>query len=165
VKAAMLSFFASLIAGCGAATAAAGACAAPAQIEVAIESGPLLNPDAEGRALPTEVRLYRVRDAAVFETVGFDSVWQSDTEALGDAMLGVDSLTLYPGETTNGSIAPEPDARAIVAMAIVRQPAGRTWRTAIDVGDLPCGTVAQVRLRLDEFRIERTSLGSEEGPE
>ena len=67
---------------CGAAPLAGAVCETPAAIEVALESGPLLNPDAAGRALPTEVRLYRLRDAAAFETVAFDAIWQSDAAAL-----------------------------------------------------------------------------------
>lgn len=148
--------------GCGAAPMAPSACETPATIEVALESGPLLNPDAAGRALPTEVRLYRLRDAAAFETVAFDTVWQSDTDALGDALLGVDSLTLYPGEATTGAIAPGSDAHALVAMAIVRQPAGHTWRTIIELADLPCGSSSRLRLRVDEYRIERASVASGE---
>ncbi len=148
------------LSGCGAAPAATLACETPATIEVAVEAGPLLNPDAEGHALPTEVRLYRVRDASAFATLPFETVWQSDAEALGDALLGVDSITLYPGEAS-GALVPSHDARALVAMAIVRQPAGHTWRTIIDLADLPCGATSHVRLRVDEYRIERASSGED----
>jgi type VI secretion system protein VasD len=153
--------FVGALSACGAAPAPS-ACETPAILDVAIESGPLLNPDAEGRALPTEVRLYRVRDASVFETLSFDAVWQSDADALGDALVGVESVTLYPGETTHGAIAPGDDARALVAMAVVREPAGHTWRTIVDVAHLPCGASAQVRLRVDEYRIESTPVAAGE---
>lgn len=151
-----------LASGCGASPVVGAVCEVPASIEIAVESGPLLNPDASGRPLPTEVRLYRVRDASAFDTLTFDAVWRSDAEALGAAMLGVDAITVYPGETATSAVAPEPDARAIVAMAIVREPAGHTWRTVVAVDDLRCGAPARVRLRVDEYRIERASLASQE---
>lgn len=151
-----------LASGCGATPSAGTVCALPASIEVAVESGPLLNPDASGRPLPTEVRLYRVRDTTPFETVTFEALWQSDADALGASLLGVESVTVYPGETTTSTIVPEPEAQAIVAMAIVREPAGRTWRTVVDVESMACGASAHLRLRVDEYRIERTSLASEE---
>ena len=160
-NAVLLALCAISLVGCGSAPLAASVCERPGTIAVAIESGPLLNPDEEGRALPTEIRLYRLRDANVFETVPFEAIWQDDV-ALGDALLGVDSLTLYPGESIADSIVPEADAQVMVAMAVVRQPAGRTWRTIIDVGSLPCRASAQVRLRVDEYRIERASVSTGE---
>ncbi len=140
------------------ATLPSAVCEAPALVDVAVESGPLLNPDADGHALPTEVRLYTLRDASAFDTVAFEPVWESDADALGDAMLEVQSLTLYPGETAHGSVVPGAETHALVAMAIVRQPAGQTWRAVVDVSELPCGARSRVRLRVDEYRIERASI-------
>lgn len=149
------------LSGCVRGPEAPSSCERPGTLEVALESGALLNPDAEGHALPTEVRLYRLRQPRAFETVAFDAIWQSETEALGDALVGSDSLTLYPVETARTELLLGPDVTALAAVAIVRQPAGRTWRAVVPVEALPCGARASVRFHVDEYRIERAARAPE----
>jgi type VI secretion system VasD/TssJ family lipoprotein len=155
VAAALTSVSASTLAGCATAPAVGGACERPATLRVAIAAGPLLNPDDTGTPLPTEVRLYQLRDAARVEGLAFDDVWRDGDAALGDARVSTQVITVYPGEPAEGALAASPDAHALAAVAIVRQPAGHAWRVVVPLDDVPCGAAATITLRVDEYRIER----------
>lgn len=145
---------AALAGGCAEALPVAAACERPAALTVTLASGPLLNPDESGAPLPTEIRVHEVRDSSRFESAVFDEAWQP-AGALAESIVSTQSVTLYPGETASLTLTPADDARALVGVAIVRQPAGRTWRVVVPVETLACGAHASLALRVDEYRIER----------
>lgn len=151
-----------VLSGCAPSAVLPGACERPASLRVAITAGPLLNPDAAGTPLPTEVRLYQVRDRARVEGLAFDDVWQDGDAALGDALVSTEVLTLYPGEPAEAALEASPEAQALAAVAIVRQPAGRAWRVIVPL-DAACGSTASITLRVDEYRIEREGALGETG--
>ncbi len=131
-------------------------CEAPAQVHVTLASGALLNPDTSGAPLPTEVRIVGLRDPGAFENVSFDEAW-TPPAPLADTIVATESVTLYPGESAALDVHPSADTRSLAAVAIVRRPAGRTWRVLVPVAALPCGSAATLALRVDEYRIERTT--------
>ena len=151
-----LLLFCALLPGCAEALPPATACQAPAEVRVTLSSGSLLNPDESGVALPTEIRVLALRDATLFENSTFDDAW-APVAPLADAILSEQSTTLYPGETAEVAITPTPETRALVGIAIVRRPAGRTWRVIVPVEALPCGASATLPLHVDEYRIERAT--------
>src|SRR5205823_1456737 len=103
-----------------------------------------------------EVRVHELRDPALFENAAFEDAWRAEGP-LGEAMVSTQSVTLYPGETAAVSLTPSAEARALVGIAIVRRPAGRTWRVIVPMEALPCGASASLALRVDEYRIERAT--------
>lgn len=145
---------ATLLLGCAEALPAAATCEAPAEITVHVASGMLLNPDESGVPLPTEIRIHEINDTALFESALFEDAWEP-SGPLGESIVSTRTVTLYPGETVDAAWTPSPDARALVGVAIVRRPAGHTWRVIVPVDALPCGSNAAVALRVDEYRIER----------
>lgn len=160
-----------LSAGCASGPEPRPECAAAAPIALTIDASPRMNPDAGGHALPTELRLYQVRDARALDAASFDDVWRDASAVLGDALLSEESLTLYPGDRLERELRPEDEATSIVAVVIVRQPAGRTWRAVVPMtrtsaSGEACPTLrpGRVLLRLDEYRVEaitpRTSSSS-----
>lgn len=148
-------------AGCASAPEPRPECGDPEPIALTIEATPRLNPDAEGRALPTELRVYQLRDAGALDTASFEDVWQSAETVLGESLVSTESLTIYPGERLERALRPARDTAAIVAVVIVRQPAGRTWRAVVPMthpetgGELcPAIEPGRIRLRLDDYRVE-----------
>ncbi|AKF08818.1 type VI secretion system lipoprotein TssJ [Sandaracinus amylolyticus] len=136
-------------------------CGDPAPIALTIEATPRMNPDAEGRALPTELRLYQVRDASALEMASFEDVWQDAATVLGDALVSEETLTVYPEARLTRELHPSPEAQAIVAVVIVRQPAGRTWRAVVPMTrserseeSCPALEPGRLLLRLDDYRVE-----------
>lgn len=151
----------SLGAACAGGPEARPECAPPSPIALTIEATPRLNPDAEGHALPTELRLYQVSEASALDMASFEDVWESPADVLGPALLSEESLTIYPGERVQRSLRPEDEAIAIVAVVIVRQPAGRTWRAVVPMSrrnasedSCPVLDPGRLLLRLDDYRIE-----------
>lgn len=140
--------------GCAEALPPSSVCERPAALDVSLVSGPLLNPDASGVPLPTEVRVLALRDAAPLASATFDDAWQP-SGALEAAIVSTQAVTLYPDEQTHLALAPDAEVHALAALAIVREPAGRTWRVVVPVEELPCGASATLALRVDEYRIER----------
>lgn len=161
-RASLLALFLALAApACGGAPDTPAACGDPPPLALAIEATPRLNPDAEGRALPTELRIYQLRDPSPLETASFEDVWQSAESVLGESLVSTETLTLYPGERLERALRPAADTAAIVAVVIVRQPAGRTWRAVVPMtrserGGERCPSTepGRVLLRLDDYRIE-----------
>jgi type VI secretion system VasD/TssJ family lipoprotein len=145
--------------GCASTLAPAAACETPARIDITLASGALLNPDEAGDALPTEIRVLELRDATLFENTSFDDAF-APIPPLADLVVATQSITLYPGETAALVVAPSADTRAIVGIAIVRRPAGRTWRVIVPIEALPCGLDAPLPLLVDEYRIERVATES-----
>jgi hypothetical protein len=47
-----------------------------------------------------------------------------------------------------------------VGVAIVRRPAGRTWRVIVPIDASRCGSDAPLPLLVDEYRIERVATES-----
>jgi type VI secretion system protein VasD len=150
----VITLLALLTIGCAEALPASSACTAPASIDVRLASGPLLNPDESGAPLPTEVRVHQVRDATRFDNALFEDAFHLEG-ALAESVIASETTTLYPGENATLAMTPSPDATAIVGMAVVRRPAGRTWRVIVPVTALPCGEHVALALRVDEYRIER----------
>lgn len=152
---------ASLALGCASTPEPRPECGDPPPIALTIEATPRMNPDAEGRALPTELRLYQVRDASALEMSSFEDVWQDAPTVLGDALLSEETLTVYPDDRLTRELRPSPEAQAIVAVVIVRQPTGRTWRAVVpmtraEASEESCPALEPGRLllRLDDYRIE-----------
>ena len=155
MRGALLAAAAMTLSACAEVTPPSAACESPAELAVTLTSGALLNPDESGSPLPTEVRVHQVRDAAPFDNVPFDDAWAM-SDAISGAVITTQTTTLYPGEMATVALTPNPEAIALVGMAVVRRPAGRTWRVIVPLDALPCGQHVRVALRVDEYRIERS---------
>lgn len=155
--------------GCASSPETREPCVLPSPIAITIEGSPRINPDAEGRALPTEVRIYQLRDATVFDMAAFEEIWSDAANVLQGALVSEETLTLYPGERLERRVQPSDDAAALVGVAIVREPRGRTWRAIVPIirrtpSDSSCPVLepSRIAFRLDDYRIEamtpRTNL-------
>lgn len=152
---------AALHAGCASSPETRQDCPDAPPIALTIEATDELNPDDDGVALATELRIYQVRDSAALEMASFEEVWQDAAAALGDALVSEETLTVYPGSRLERALRPDPETTAIVGVVIVRQPAGRTWRALVPITTTAAGpqtcpgpAPTRFRLRLDGYRIE-----------
>ncbi len=98
-----------------------------------IEATDRLNPDEDGRPLPTKVRIYQLANIGAMETATFEEIWEHDADTLGDAMLGMDEVWIYPESRMNRQFERNPEANYIVGVAIVRRPTGVSWRTILEL--------------------------------
>jgi type VI secretion system protein VasD len=156
----------SVISGCGAA-AIPPTCQVPKAVELEIETSDRVNADAEGRSLPTIVRVYQLTDLSVLQMSAFEDIWEHAKETLGAALAAVEEFTTYPGQVVVRHFDRNDKADYLVGVAIFRNPVGSTWRTIQEFplpGD-PCKDkhdkkaapkLADLRVRmfLEDYRIE-----------
>jgi type VI secretion system protein VasD len=122
----------------------------PGPVRLQIQAGARLNPDDGGHALPTIVRVYQLRSAAKARTVELTELLRDPKEALGEDLLTTEELLLSPGQTVERTLTREPEARAVLVAAVVRRPAGVSWRDVIELSRAKTKTLAYV---LEEYRL------------
>jgi type VI secretion system VasD/TssJ family lipoprotein len=92
-----------------------------------------VNLDENGDPLPTVVRLYQLKTIGAMEQASFDDIWENATDTLGESLVSVDELVMYPGQSETRNLERDPTAFYIVAMAGVRRPQGQSWRTIMSL--------------------------------
>jgi type VI secretion system protein VasD len=160
---------AATLAGCG--SSRPNLCQLSDTSPLVVEASDRLNPDANGRSLPTIVRLYQLRDVGALEQASFQEVWRTPEEALGESLISVDELTIYPDQTIRRGLDRDPDANYLVGMGIFRTPVGSTWRSVLTLpaprsesqcaaaqgqadGEAAVPPVAHVTFFMEDNRIE-----------
>jgi type VI secretion system VasD/TssJ family lipoprotein len=142
-------------------------CKVPKAVELEIETSDRVNLDSDGRALPTQLRLYQLTELSFLQMATFDDIWQRAKETLGATLVAVEELTTYPGQVMVRRFDRNEKADYLVGVAIFRNPIGATWRTIQEFplpGD-PCKEHddadfapeykdLRVRMFLEDYRIE-----------
>lgn len=129
-------------------------------LRVVLTATSRLNPGEKGEALATVVRLYQLKDVNKLVGVGFDDLLDHDKDTLGEDFVGVQEVTLNPGERLEPAVTRNAQANYLLAVALFRQPAGTTWKASKRLSppnpqfcsNNPGDGI--VRLALDENRIE-----------
>ena len=127
---------------------------------VTLSAGDRLNADSSGAARPVQVRLYLLKNDARLKNAKFDEVWQGDTAIFQTNLVKVQEVTLYPNETKVVELDPNADAHALAAVAIFREPQGKTWFVTYELEPppkaSPCPTNrARISVWLDRMRNRR----------
>jgi type VI secretion system protein VasD len=94
---------------------------------VTLLAGAQVNDNAGGPGLPVAVRLYQLQRETRLRNAAFDDVWQDDKAALKEDLLAVEEHIAYPGQKEQFTLALRPEATAIAAVALFRQPQGNDW--------------------------------------
>jgi type VI secretion system protein VasD len=140
---------------------------------VRLEASERINPDAQGAALPTVVRVYQMQAVARVEEADFTAVWQTPVPVLGPDLVTSRELTLFPGQSTWVDVPLEPQVRFVVAVAIFRRPTATQWRSIVPLPDSArmCAAYKDkgapspaLTFRFDQYRAEgRSSLLAVQG--
>jgi type VI secretion system protein VasD len=142
----------------------ASACTLPSKIK--LEATERINPNSAGEALPTQVRLYQLKEIVKVEEADFAAIWEQPKETLADDLLQVQEFTLFPGQTELVDVALTPAARYLVGVAIFRRPTGNQWRSVIPLpaSERLCAAYKErgapqpaIVFRFDQYRIESKS--------
>jgi type VI secretion system protein VasD len=140
------------------------ACTLPSKVK--LEATERINPNSAGEALPTQVRLYQLKEIVKVEEADFAAIWETPKETLADDLVQVQEFTLFPGQSELVDVALAPSARYLVGVAIFRRPTGNQWRSVIPLpaSERLCGAYAEkgapnpsVVFRFDQYRIESKS--------
>jgi type VI secretion system protein VasD len=102
----------------------------PESIRVSIRASDRLNPGDNGESLATTVRLYQLKDTSKLQTASLEQILDNDRALLGDDLVSVKEITLYPGEAATPSLNRREGAAILAVVAFFRRPAGSAWRVA-----------------------------------
>jgi type VI secretion system protein VasD len=122
----ILTGAAGLLAACG------GGPPGPATVTVNVAGQPGMNPGPDGADRPVTVTLLRLRDAGAFNAADFFAL-QDPATALAADLVGMSQVAVPPGGSVSEAITMEPEATQLGVMALLRDPAGKVWRTAVPV--------------------------------
>ncbi len=131
-----------------------------------------LSEDREPR--PVQLRLYQLKNDTRFLNARFDSVWRSDAETLGDDLLKMDEVPVYPNSRVEMKVEKEAGARFLVAAGLFRNPKGRSWFTSFEFpeasqefceGESGDASVPEFFVWVEDTRVEDGSDHADEFPE
>ncbi|HJX52334.1 MAG TPA: type VI secretion system lipoprotein TssJ [Polyangia bacterium] len=141
-------------------------CPTPEPIRVSIRASDRLNPGESGESLATTVRLYQLKDASKLQAASVEQILDNDRAVLGDDLVSVKEITLYPGDVVTPSLDRREGALILAVVSFFRHPSGSAWRVASklpppDVGycHAPAGGEAQaarsaLRFGLQDSRVD-----------
>lgn len=112
-------------------------CDTPPPFHLTLRAGEQLNQDAQGRALPTAVRVLQLKSTARLEELDPAALWERGEELLGAELVATDELTVSPGEVVERWVRRAPEARTVVVAGLFRQPSGTAWRSVQPLPGVP----------------------------
>lgn len=112
-------------------------------VTLTILASAFINPTDQGAARPVQLRLYQLKNTIRLENASFEQIWKKDKDTLQDDLVKVDELSIYPDSRTDVKFERSKDALDVVAVALFRNPKGRSWYTVFelppDPGKGACG--------------------------
>jgi len=156
----------SLFASCAGAPSVRAAAPCTLQAKVSLTATDRINPDSDGQALPTVVRVYQLETVTRLEESDFVAVWGAAEQTLGRALLVAREVTLFPGHSDSLALSITPETRFLAAVAIFRRPTATRWRSIVPLPDAArlCAAYGKrgapnpaVSFRFDQYRAEGRS--------
>ncbi len=127
------------IAGCAAATPTPRApekC--PAQgLTISILSSRSINRAPEGEPRPVVVRLYALKSDTRLSNASFEKVWKDDKATLGEDVVSVQEIEVYPGARIDMKLERAPAVNHVAAVALFANPTGKAWSASLDLPPVP----------------------------
>jgi type VI secretion system VasD/TssJ family lipoprotein len=96
-------------------------------VGLTILSGQRLNPSEAGCPRPVQLRIYQLKTDAHIQNAAFQDVWKDDKKALGEDLVQVQEITVYPDTRQTMKFERNPEALFIAAVGLFRNPKGKNW--------------------------------------
>jgi type VI secretion system VasD/TssJ family lipoprotein len=103
-------------------------CTTPEPLHVTLNASIHLNPGENGESLATTIRIYQLKDTGRLVEATLDRILDGDRAVLGEDLISVQELTLYPGERATPTVPRSEAATSLVVVAFFRRPIGASWR-------------------------------------
>lgn len=120
-------------------------------IDLDVRADSDLNPNADGKPLPVEMRVYQLKDRARFDRADFYAMWQEDAQALDADLLDKTQFTVFPDSSEGRRYWRKADAAYLGVVAIFRRPLENQWHHVF-----PLLAVDDVRKRCDDDSPQQT---------
>ena len=109
-----------------------------APIDLVLLASERLNRDKNGGARPARVRIYQLSSVHKFKRADFENIWLHGEETLGEDVVDVKEIDVFPGSRTQLSVERNEKARVLVVAALFRRPLGNSWYRVINLGGPAC---------------------------
>jgi type VI secretion system protein VasD len=106
-------------------------------VGMTVIASPKLNPEVDGAARPVQLRIYQLKTDTRLLNASFDQIWKDDKNTLQDDLVKVDEFPVYPDTRTEVKFERDQSALFIAAVALFRNPKGRTWWTEFELPPPP----------------------------
>lgn len=103
----------------------------PPPLTLALQAGTRLNPGADGRAAPVEIRLFQLADAGRFQHAGFLELYRNASATLGDKTPAPTVVFLRPGQAMTRSLPLAAGTRLLAVMVCFRDYPHSRWRASV----------------------------------
>lgn len=116
-------------------TGCANIAAKRSHINIDMQASALINPDADGRASPVEVRLFELTSRERFEQATFYPLFLHPGQTLGDSVSRQMRLYIKPGETVQLTTDLQPGSRHLGLLIGFMDVRHSRWRALVDLAD------------------------------
>jgi len=106
-------------------------------VGMTVISSPRINPEDDGSPRPVQLRVYQLKTDTRLLNASFEQVWKDDKATLQDDLVKVDELSVFPDTRTEVRFERDPSALFVVAVALFRNPKGRSWWTEFELPPPP----------------------------
>jgi type VI secretion system protein VasD len=129
-----IAVFGAVLSACGGSTpqAKAPAKCPPQNVTIALVASKGVNPTGKD-ARPVVVRIYQLKNDAKLMNASFDAIWNQDKATLGDDLVKVDEVELYPSTRKDVKFTRPDTVMNLAAVALFQNPTGRSWVSTVDL--------------------------------
>lgn len=106
-------------------------------VDMSIMASARLNPTDAGEARPVQLRLYQLTTDVHLNNADFTKIWKADKATLGDDLVKVEELSVFPDSRTDVRFERDERALFVAAVALFRTPRGRSWYTVMELPPAP----------------------------
>ena len=105
----------------------------PTRVVLEFEAAGDINPNAEGRASPLVLRIYRLKSYSDFGDADFFSLYEKDDEVLGGELINKEEILLNPNEKRTVFFEASDDIRTVGIFGVFRAYEQGQWKAAAGV--------------------------------
>jgi len=106
-------------------------------VNMTILSSPRINLTDNGEARPVQLRIYQLATDIRINNSDFQDVWKQEKTSLQEDLIKSEELSIYPDSRTDIQFERDEKAMVIGAVALFRNPKGRTWYTTLELPPSP----------------------------
>jgi hypothetical protein len=82
-------------------------------------------------------RVYQLKDDAKLRNAPFDAIWKDDKTTLGDDMVAVEEVQLYPGRRADKRFDRPETVNHVAVVGLFQNVTGKGWVSTVDLPPLP----------------------------
>lgn len=101
----------------------------PTLVDLQINGGSMINPDADGKPSPVVLRIYELREQSGFLGADFFALFEKEQATLAAELVRKQELWIKPGENKTLRLEPDADTRMLGFFAAFRNLDNAGWRS------------------------------------